>query len=49
MNESTTIEIQFKITAAGDAILTDELALLESILPEIIREIMQAEVIEEGE
>ena len=41
MNESIQTEIRFKPQAA--VISTDELALLESILPEIIHAMMQAE------
>lgn len=41
MNESTTIEIRFKPQSA--VISTDELALLESILPDLILAMMQAE------
>lgn len=41
MNESITTEIRFN--AAADAITPDELALLESILPEIILGMMQTE------
>jgi hypothetical protein len=41
VNESTQTEIRFKSPAA--VISTDELALLESILPEIIHAMMQAE------
>ena len=40
MNESIDIEIRFKSQAAGNVILPDELALVESILPELIRELM---------
>lgn len=41
MNESTTIEIRFKPQSA--VISADELALLESVLPELLLAIMQAE------
>ena len=41
MNESTTVEIQFKPQSA--VISADELALLESILPDLIHAMMQAE------
>lgn len=41
MNESTTIEIRFKSQAAD--VSPAEVALLESILPEIILAMMQAE------
>lgn len=41
MNESIQTEIRFKPQAA--VISADELALLESILPEIIHAMMQAE------
>lgn len=41
MNESTTIEIRFKPQSA--AISADELALLESILPDLILAMMQAD------
>lgn len=41
MNESINIEIRFKPQAA--VISADELALLESIMPEIILAMMQAE------
>ena len=41
MNESKHIEIRFKPQAA--VISTDELALFESILPEIIHAMMQLE------
>ena len=41
MNEITQTEIRFKSQAA--VISTDELALLESMLPEIIKAMMQAE------
>ena len=41
MNESTTIEIRFKPQAAD--ISADELALLDSILPDLILAMMQSE------
>lgn len=41
MNESIQTEIRFKPQAA--VISTDELALLESILPDLIHAMMQAE------
>lgn len=47
MNESTTIEIRFN-SQAVDAISTDELALIESILPELIRELVQEQATTEN-
>ncbi|MGC2457945.1 MAG: hypothetical protein WA435_08115 [Gallionellaceae bacterium] len=41
MNESLQIEIRFKPQAAD--ISPDEIALLESILPDLIHSMMQAE------
>jgi hypothetical protein len=40
VDESTDIEIRFNVQAA-DSVLPDELALIESILPDLIRELMQ--------
>jgi hypothetical protein len=42
VNESTIIEICFNSQA--DAVLSDELALIESILPDLIREMMQDDI-----
>jgi hypothetical protein len=42
VNESTTIEIRFNSQA--DAVSSDELALIESILPDLIREMMQDDI-----
>ena len=47
MNESIQTEMRFKSQAA--VISTDELALLESILPEIILAMIQAEELNEDE
>jgi len=44
VNESTDLEIRFNPQAAGKAILSDELALIESILPDLICELMQYDV-----
>jgi hypothetical protein len=41
VNESTTIEIRFN-SAAVDVISSDELALIESIAPDLLRELMQS-------
>ena len=46
MDEST-LTIRFK--TAADALLPDELALLESILPELIHAMIQAEADSETE
>ena len=48
MDESTCITIQFKLPA-DNTLLPDELALLESILPELIHAMMQAEADSETE
>jgi hypothetical protein len=47
VNESIQTEIRFK--PAADHITADELALLESILPEIIHAMMQVEAMSETE
>ena len=47
MNESITTKIQFKPQAA--VISTDELALLESILPELIYAMMHIEMLNDDE
>jgi hypothetical protein len=47
VNESINIKIQFKPQAAD--ISTDELALLESILPDLIHTMMQIEALKEVE
>lgn len=47
MNESINIKIQFKPQAA--VISTDELALLEFILPYLIHAMMQAEALNDDE
>ena len=49
MDESTLITIRFTPPAADDALLPDELTLLESILPELIHAMMQAEADSETE
>ena len=49
MDESTCITIRFKPTAADDTLLPDELALLESILPDLIHAMIQAEADSETE
>jgi hypothetical protein len=43
VNESIDIEIRFKPQAAGNILLLGELELLESILPELILAMIQAE------
>lgn len=48
MDESTLITIRFT-PAADNALLPDELTLLESILPELIHAMMQAEADSETE
>jgi hypothetical protein len=45
MDESITLDIRFKSQAADDAILPEELELLESILPELILAMIQAEAL----
>ena len=47
MNESLSIDIRFKPQAA--VISHDELALLESVLPDLICSMMQAEALNEDE
>ena len=47
MNESIQTEIRFKPQAA--VISADELALLESILPDLIHAMMQAEALNDDE
>ena len=47
MDESTLLTIRFK--PAADALLPDELDLLESILPELIHAMIQAEADSETE
>ena len=47
MNESIQTEIRFKPQSA--AITADELALLESILPDLIHAMMQAEILNDDE
>lgn len=41
MNESAKIKIRFNSQVAGDSIHPDELTLIESMLPELIRELIQ--------
>lgn len=45
MNEQTEIDIRFHAHASN--ILTDELALIESVLPELLREMMQDDTTDE--
>ena len=47
MNEFLSVEIRFN--SEDDGIPLSELALLESILPEIIRAMMQAEALNDDE
>jgi len=47
VNESIQTEIRFRSQSA--VISTDEVALLESILPEIIHAMMQAEALNDDE
>lgn len=42
MNDSIDIEIRFKSRTAGDTLLSGELELLETLLPELILAMMQA-------
>ena len=46
VNESTTIEIRFKPEA--DTVSADEIALLESILPELIHAMIQAQALDDA-
>jgi hypothetical protein len=47
LNDSTTIKIQFNAELLEDAIQTDELALIESIMSELIREMQQDKIFDE--
>ena len=46
MEESIDVEIRYSPNAAGPPLLPDELALLESMLPELIHAIMALEATE---